>query len=78
MIFDLERLEDKWCPYIRITVLEDGRFLSNRGEIAHPEESKTLCQCIGPKCILWEWDVVNKSGYCSGCKDDEMISRDYS
>jgi len=54
----IDEAKQKWCPQARFVIDEEGYAAGNRFRHGY-EDSE--CMCIVDKCMLWEWDSVDKS-----------------
>jgi hypothetical protein len=62
----------KWCPMVRITMMDLGVAVDNRGRFA---KVTTNTHCIASECMMWWWnppsathinpaEEYHKTGYC--------------
>ena len=64
MVCTKEKAKEKWCPYVRLIILDNVQ-ITNRAESLYPNDQYWKVNCIGPQCMKWAWKDDNQTvGYC--------------
>ena len=62
-----EDLDEIWCPEVRLIKLDNGKIMTNRGQVFNPnsdEDPGKFCKCIGSACASWDWVIHMELGLC--------------